>query len=811
MSSEDEKVLLISDVAPPNKWVSKDQERLIVTEIYDMERFERVLQNEKRVKKVIKESSSKQEGEEAFRFAQIQDLGKKIRANGSFDCCYTKSATTQDCYGIGRFYSLHGIGLQGVPKSVRGYITKGKVIDVDMVNAHPTILEYLCTKHSILYPNLSQYNNNREAVLKDVATKLAISRGEAKTRVLAVLNGGTKGTKPGQGSEFLANLKKECAQIAQKLKDLGITTHLEEQVISKPKKTGFTADPVNRMMINHVGDLENEILFNLFNILQEFGFQPSTIMFDGLFVLLEDEKTEEKFNSMKSQIEEEILKRTEIPIKLDVKPRNTLLDFLDEEEEEESNDKTLNDIQLRDIFIEKLFANDIFKMMPDKSVYRYTDKKLWVFSPHINDIGGLICEMLIKYISKSEDIPKKVRDSTVTLLSTSKGQASFLRFLVNQTHVFGLSLDECDKFRKDLNGTPYCFSLQNGMMFDCKTMKLRERVKEDYATFELPYKINEEYFRGVFSNDETRERWNFIVNYVKSLASNYSKEHDPEMETTLRSFIGAKLSGVPSKHVFFLVGRSNTGKTTFQRLRHKVFGEYCRASKKTLITKTKSLMDNDKQDLSGGFRDVSLSELAETDEIDPDKTKAIADGGKMPIRTSIISNGFIEIRACVDVSSNEIPSFNANDTGILTRFKFLPFRSCFGKFDGDFEAHLYSHDTEFFHYALMCVNEFFKNGFSECSASLQEKKESIAEKKETHIEEYVKEFITCEDGEWKPIEEIVHHFNYINETHYGGTRSITAKSRTFVCALKSVVGEGKKVKGKTSYMCKLLTNPLESS
>ena len=47
----------------------------------------------------------------------------------------------------GRLFS--GTSIQGKPKYIRGYLLHGITTDIDMVNAHPSILLYLCNKHEI--------------------------------------------------------------------------------------------------------------------------------------------------------------------------------------------------------------------------------------------------------------------------------------------------------------------------------------------------------------------------------------------------------------------------------------------------------------------------------------------------------------------------------------------------------------------------------------------------------------------------------------------------------------------------------------
>jgi hypothetical protein len=48
--------------------------------------------------------------------------------------------------GVGRVYVANVLGLQGFSKDIRNALAAGLYWDVDMVNAHPTILVQLCQK-----------------------------------------------------------------------------------------------------------------------------------------------------------------------------------------------------------------------------------------------------------------------------------------------------------------------------------------------------------------------------------------------------------------------------------------------------------------------------------------------------------------------------------------------------------------------------------------------------------------------------------------------------------------------------------------
>lgn len=60
-----------------------------------------------------------------------------------------------------------GLSLQKIRAEVRDFLTQGKYLDFDMINAGPTIIKYLCKKEGIMTPTLDLYVKDREAFIKE--------------------------------------------------------------------------------------------------------------------------------------------------------------------------------------------------------------------------------------------------------------------------------------------------------------------------------------------------------------------------------------------------------------------------------------------------------------------------------------------------------------------------------------------------------------------------------------------------------------------------------------------------------------------
>ena len=105
-----------------------------------------------------------------------------IRAKGNITRIYHYSLNTKQGLN-GRLFGLSSI--QGVPREIRGLVMK-HTTDIDMKNAHPVILVYLCKSYGYACPEVQYYVNNREAILSQMP-----NRNEGKLLYLKALNKNT--------------------------------------------------------------------------------------------------------------------------------------------------------------------------------------------------------------------------------------------------------------------------------------------------------------------------------------------------------------------------------------------------------------------------------------------------------------------------------------------------------------------------------------------------------------------------------------------------------------------------------------------
>ncbi len=171
--------------------------------------------------------SKKHTSEECkIKYSLLQQFCKtNIKTGGITKRIYSYSLTTPAGLG-GRLFS--GGSLQGVPSTIRGLLLNEIGTDLDMCNAHPVILRYICKLHSIECPYLEYYINHRDECLGKFA-----SRDTGKDAYLKATNNDKINRTKALPKEF-KNYDKEMKDIQRKLagiekyKDLVATVPLDK-------------------------------------------------------------------------------------------------------------------------------------------------------------------------------------------------------------------------------------------------------------------------------------------------------------------------------------------------------------------------------------------------------------------------------------------------------------------------------------------------------------------------------------------------------------------------------------------------------
>ncbi len=232
-------------------------------------------------------------------------LLKVVNADGINKNSYKYSTKMTDC---GRMY-VKSFGIQSLQKQLRGYLTSDKLIDFDMINCHPNILNYICNRwyKNYSWVELINYVHNRDFYLDN--------HNLTKVDILKMMNSNKISTKLKLEQEFkliqslLYDKTPDCLQFMNKFKTekqnpkgkfLNKILCIFENMILHTALSTIPTDKVKVKMFDGFmasNDINvSETITNLNNSTSEYGIKWSVKEPDLSIKINEDEIDEELLN-----------------------------------------------------------------------------------------------------------------------------------------------------------------------------------------------------------------------------------------------------------------------------------------------------------------------------------------------------------------------------------------------------------------------------------------------------------------------------------------------------------------------------------
>ena len=190
-----------------------------------------------------------------------------IKTRGETTRIYSYTISTPLDVG-GRLYC--GNSVQGLSSKLRGFLLGDTTTDIDMKNAHPTILKYLCKLHNIKCPMLSDYIENRDKYLIEYGK-------EYKTEFLKCVNDTNMNKK--MKDSFCKDFDKECKRIQKELCAKEEYKHIVDTVPTW-KEYNWYGSAINRILCVY----ENLILQRVISFINSKDINIAVLMFDGLMI-----------------------------------------------------------------------------------------------------------------------------------------------------------------------------------------------------------------------------------------------------------------------------------------------------------------------------------------------------------------------------------------------------------------------------------------------------------------------------------------------------------------------------------------------
>lgn len=261
------------------------------------------------------------DNEKSKEMLNILNVMLKTQVRGILKTQYSFSKNGE---GVGRVYVNGGIGFQKLKKEYRHTLAREYYKDLDIVNAHPTMLLYVCESNNIECPMLKAYVNDRESLIQQVIDRNEkrshkVDRDMVKDAYLCLINHGTSAyDKLPLKSLHIQDFQYEMKQIGSSLKELHpeLWSRIEPRAIEM-KKHSPTGSFVNHFMI----EKEALCLSRIEEFLWRSGIDVEYCIncFDGLMIPLEGTEYTDSKNFLNDCCKF-VRDKTGIKIKLKYKP-----------------------------------------------------------------------------------------------------------------------------------------------------------------------------------------------------------------------------------------------------------------------------------------------------------------------------------------------------------------------------------------------------------------------------------------------------------------------------------------------------------
>jgi len=192
-------------------------------EIFDVERLKLILSNKRHFKNLIQQIRPEVNFEDPSYdvFGISEGLLKLGEQKGSKSTTYRKPDTiTSTLWSATRLYAADP-SLQSICREIRNTIAGHLYYDIDMVNSHIVIIEYIARTHlgytcEFLTDYVINRENKIEAIIKANPDK---TREQIKTLILAICYGGSKSYREIEPTKWLTSFYEEVQYLFDLIKD----------------------------------------------------------------------------------------------------------------------------------------------------------------------------------------------------------------------------------------------------------------------------------------------------------------------------------------------------------------------------------------------------------------------------------------------------------------------------------------------------------------------------------------------------------------------------------------------------------------
>lgn len=226
----------------------------------------------------------------------------------------------QDVELLGRYQARGAKSGQGLLREARHTVYDKFYYDIDVVNAHPVIISWLCENLEIESEYLNEYVSNREEQLaKLMGINSGMSRDKAKQIFLSIQYGGSADFNGVVSkTRFLVDYKNELEEISKQICEK--MSYFKEVSDKRAESSGKTFNLLGRALSHICCYVENQLLMAMYGKIKSkfVDAQSCVLCFDGI-MLPKKLVSSEDVNSFCSEITD-LFADWRVPIVVKSKP-----------------------------------------------------------------------------------------------------------------------------------------------------------------------------------------------------------------------------------------------------------------------------------------------------------------------------------------------------------------------------------------------------------------------------------------------------------------------------------------------------------
>tara|TARA_R110000868_G_scaffold411538_1_gene705203 strand:+ start:91 stop:2409 length:2319 start_codon:yes stop_codon:yes gene_type:complete len=545
---------------------------------------------------------------------------------------------------VGRVF-VEGNGLQRIWGMVRGVLCDGLLLDFDMINAHPTILQYICKTNNIMCVNLDGYINNRKQILQEFVNCDNLTTNDAKMLFITSLNYDKQITtvkiKNKQCKlkyKFFLEFDKEIKQIHIKLSQIFKT---EYEYYSNEK-----LNPYGKFINNMMCKYENEILdIAVDTLLNECNLQVCVPMFDGCMIKnnvnININDVIEKLNGSSSIYNIKWSnKKHNIDLKIHLDNLKTECDIFSFDGE---NDKELCDFVIDNIL--------------DKKIYN-CNNEIWLYNNRIwTNVN--IEKQLIPILSKNDLI---LQGNPVKNLKELKDIAKMIELHAPINNEFDTLLHEDTIQKLCYNNGYYCFKTNSFIEYNNDNIPFTTHIiNRDYKPLE--YDVNDINIKFILDT---------ILHPIFDIDKNNSVETNENNTANMWFFLN-KISRMLAGHIvdkkwLLFLGNRNSGKGVIQEILQNAFTKYIGSFNSSCLINKPSMGEDSK--MSAWMLDFRFTRIMFGNEINMSNKQKISGilikqlvsgGDTITARRNNKDAITVKIQSSIILNANDIPECDPAD------------------------------------------------------------------------------------------------------------------------------------------------------